>query len=136
MYNFKYDDFGKVIEMKTRITFLTESFRGNIRYNYAHNANSDLACVEDVVNQTKYSFGYDSLGNVLSVKNSDSQCLDRLTAFNGHGITYDESGNAYSFVYNGTQYYYVKNPQGDVMRIVDATGSVMANYFLDFSEVL
>ena len=88
MYNFKYDDFGKVIEMKTRITFLTESFRGNIRYNYAHNANSDLACVEDVVNQTKYSFGYDSLGNVLSVKNSDSQCLDRLTAFNGHGITY------------------------------------------------
>ena len=41
---------------------------------------------------------------------------------------YDESGSAYSFIYNGTQYYYVKNLQGDVMRIVDATGAVVANY--------
>ena len=28
---------------------------------------------------------------------------------------YDESGSAYSFIYNGTQYYYVKNLQGDVI---------------------
>ena len=44
---------------------------------------------------------------------------------------YDESGSPYSFIYNGTQYYYVKNLQGDVMRIVDATGAVVANYFYD-----
>ena len=44
---------------------------------------------------------------------------------------YDESGSAYSFIYNGTQYYYIKNLQGDVMRIVDAMGSVVANYFYD-----
>jgi RHS repeat-associated protein len=44
---------------------------------------------------------------------------------------YDESGSAYSFIYNGTQYYYVKNLQGDVMRIVDATGAVVANYTYD-----
>ena len=44
---------------------------------------------------------------------------------------YDESGSPYSFIYNGTQYYYVKNLQGDVMRIVDATGSVVANYSYD-----
>jgi len=44
---------------------------------------------------------------------------------------YDESGSPYSFIYNGTQYYYVKNLQGDVMRIVDTTGSVVANYTYD-----
>ena len=44
---------------------------------------------------------------------------------------YDESGSPYSFIYNGTQYYYIKNLQGDVMRIVDATGAVVANYSYD-----
>ena len=29
---------------------------------------------------------------------------------------YDETGSAYSFIYNGTQYYYVKNLQGDAIE--------------------
>ena len=37
---------------------------------------------------------------------------------------YDESGNAYSFVYNGTQYYYVRNLQGDVVKILNTSGGV------------
>ena len=44
---------------------------------------------------------------------------------------YDESGSPYSFIYNGTQYYYIKNLQGDVMRIVDTSGNVVANYTYD-----
>ena len=44
---------------------------------------------------------------------------------------YDESGNAYSFVYNGTQYYYVRNLQGDVVKILNASGSVVASYSYD-----
>ena len=44
---------------------------------------------------------------------------------------YDESGSAYSFIYNGTQYYYVKNLQGDVVKILNASGSVVANYYYD-----
>ena len=44
---------------------------------------------------------------------------------------YDETGSAYSFIYNGTQYYYVKNLQGDVMRIMDTSGTVVANYYYD-----
>ena len=39
---------------------------------------------------------------------------------------YDESGNAYSFVYNGTQYYYVRNLQGDVVKILNTSGGVVA----------
>ncbi|MBE6665900.1 MAG: RHS repeat-associated core domain-containing protein [Ruminococcaceae bacterium] len=44
---------------------------------------------------------------------------------------YDESGSAYSFIYNGTQYYYVENLQGDVVKILNAFGSVVANYTYD-----
>ena len=44
---------------------------------------------------------------------------------------YDESGSPYSFIYNGTQYYYVKNLQGDVVKILNASGSVVANYYYD-----
>ena len=44
---------------------------------------------------------------------------------------YDESGLAYGFVYNGTKYYYVKNLQGDVMSIANASGSIVVNYTYD-----
>jgi RHS repeat-associated protein len=44
---------------------------------------------------------------------------------------YDESGNAYSFVYNGTQYYYVRNLQGDVVRILNTSGATVVAYSYD-----
>ena len=44
---------------------------------------------------------------------------------------YDESGSAYSFIYNGVQYYYVKNLQGDVVKIVNTSGNVVASYSYD-----
>lgn len=53
-----------------------------------------------------------------------------LSAFDGNSIAYDAIGNPTSY-YNGTVYYYVTNLQGDVMRIVDANGTVMASYDYD-----
>ena len=44
---------------------------------------------------------------------------------------YDESGSAYSFIYNGTQYYYVCNLQGDVVKILNTSGAVVASYTYD-----
>ena len=50
---------------------------------------------------------------------------------------YDESGLPYAMKYNGTVYYYVTNLQGDVMRIVNASGTVMASYDYDpYGKVL
>ena len=45
-------------------------------------------------------------------------------------ITYlfDENGDRYGFLYNSTPYYYVYNGQGDVIRLVNASGSVVAKY--------
>ena len=44
---------------------------------------------------------------------------------------YDESGLPYSFIYNGTQYYYVKNLQNDVVDIANTSGSIVVNYTYD-----
>ena len=50
---------------------------------------------------------------------------------------YDESGLPYAMKHNGTVYYYVTNLQGDVMRVVNASGTVVASYDYDpYGKVL
>lgn len=44
---------------------------------------------------------------------------------------YDSDGNATSFSYNGTMYFYVKNLQGDVVRIIDLSSTEVASYVYD-----
>ena len=44
---------------------------------------------------------------------------------------YDNNGDPFGFIYNGTEYYYIKNAQNDIVAIADADGSVIANYYYD-----
>ena len=44
---------------------------------------------------------------------------------------YDDSGSPYSFVYDGIQYYYVKNLQGDVIQIRSVYGTLLVEYAYD-----
>jgi len=44
---------------------------------------------------------------------------------------YDAAGNAVGLKYNGTPYFYRRNLQGDVVAIVDASGSLVAEYTYD-----
>lgn len=46
-------------------------------------------------------------------------------------FTYDEAGNPMILTHEGVEYYYVTNPQGDVLAIVDATGYPVATYHYD-----
>jgi hypothetical protein len=46
-------------------------------------------------------------------------------------LCYDSNGNATSFSYNGTMYFYVKNLQGDVIRIIDLADVEVASYVYD-----
>lgn len=39
--------------------------------------------------------------------------------------------DAFGFIYNETEYYYVKNAQNDIIAIANADGSVIANYYYD-----
>ena len=44
---------------------------------------------------------------------------------------YDESGNVVGFIYNNSYYYYRKNLQGDVVSILNSSGSVVVEYTYD-----
>ena len=44
---------------------------------------------------------------------------------------YDESGAPVRFEYNGTTYYYVKNLQGDIIAILNASGEQVVEYKYD-----
>ena len=42
---------------------------------------------------------------------------------------YDNNSDAFGFIYNSTEYYYVKNAQNDVTAIADSNGNVLARYY-------
>ena len=44
---------------------------------------------------------------------------------------YDEKANKYGFDYNGTKYYYIFNIQGDVIGILNQSGTQIVSYQYD-----
>ena len=43
----------------------------------------------------------------------------------------DGNGDTVGFNYNGTQYFYIKNAQGDIIGITDTSGNIVAKYTYD-----
>ena len=41
---------------------------------------------------------------------------------------YDDNGTYIGFTYNGTEYYYIYNLQGDVVALANSTGTIIARY--------
>ena len=41
------------------------------------------------------------------------------------------SGDTFGFIYNGEEYYYIKNVQNDIVAIADKNGDIVANYYYD-----
>ena len=90
-------------------------------------------------------YSYDDSG--LRVSKQDSFGITRYTYDNGkivHQYTennnvitnelffrYDENGAPLSISYNGVEYFYVLNLQGDIIAIIDNTGAVVVEYSYD-----
>ena len=97
---------------------LATAVKGSTSISYKYGA--DGLRTQKTVGSTVYNYYY-----------ADGLLVRQTWGTNYMDFLYDESGSAYSFIYNGTQYYYVKNLQGDVMRIMDTSGTVVANYYYD-----
>ena len=57
--------------------------------------------------------------------------LAQKTGENIIWFIYDSDDEILGFTYNDTPYYYVKNLQGDVLKVIDANGNVVASYTYD-----
>lgn len=64
---------------------------------------------QKTVDGVKTNYYYDSNKNLIALVKGNDTLL----------FYYDSDGSATSFSYNGTMYFYVKNLQGDVIRIID-----------------
>ena len=123
---FEYDQIGNP----------TKYYNGS-NYTFTWNGR-ELATATKGSTSVSYKYGADGLrtqktvgSTVYNYYYADGLLIRQTWGTNYMDFLYDESGSPYSFIYNGTQYYYIKNLQGDVMRIVDATGNVVANYSYD-----
>ena len=68
---------------------------------------------------TEYIYNGDKLAGQ---KSSDGKTLTFI---------YDHNGQYIGFNYNGAEYYYIKNMQGDVIAIANANGSIIGTYTYD-----
>ena len=76
---------------------------------------------QKTVDGVKTNYYYDSNKNLIALVKGNDTLL----------FYYDSEGSATSFSYNGTMYFYVKNLQGDVIRIIDLAGTEVASYVYD-----
>ena len=92
------------------------------------------------VGSTNISYAYDMAGvrsskNVGSTKYDFTTLSGLVTRQTGGGKTidfvYDENNQPLAMKYNNTLYYYVLNAQGNVVRIVNSSRSVVASYTYD-----
>ena len=85
----------------------------------AYGYNADGKRISKTVNGTTYNYAY--LGDTLT---------DLSWGSNRMHFTYDSLGPA-SVTYNGVKYFYLKNAQGDVTGLVNASGTQVVSYTYD-----
>jgi RHS repeat-associated protein len=92
------------------------------------------------ISGTTYTYTYNDQGIRTSKSNEDitteyflegSLVLFEKTGEDVIYYTYDVDGSLLSMNYQGDEYFYVKNLQGDVIEIVDSSGNAVARYRYD-----
>ena len=118
-----YDEIGNPITIgNTELTWLGRQLmqmkNGGDIVSYAYNGNGQR--VSKTVNGTTTEYFYN--GEILAGQKTGDDVIVFM---------YDNNGDAFGFIYNETEYYYVKNAQNDIIAIADADGTVIANYYYD-----
>ena len=97
---------------------LTQITDGEEEISYAYNGDGQR--VSKTVNGTTTEYIYN--GDILAGQKTGNDILVFM---------YDNNGDTFGFIYSGTEYYYIKNAQNDIVAIADANGTVIANYYYD-----
>ena len=87
-----------------------------ISYTY----NGDGLRTSKTVNGTKTEYFYN--GSILAGQKTGDDTLVFM---------YDNNSDIFGFIYNDTEYYYIKNAQNDVIAIADKDGKVALKYSYD-----
>ena len=124
--NITYDANGNPLSYRDGMSFEWENGRILKKINTSDKSvqmsyDSNGMRTQKTVDGVKTNYYYDSNKNLIALVKGNDTLL----------FYYDSDGNATSFSYNGTMYFYVKNLQGDVVRIIDLSGTEVASYVYD-----
>ena len=70
-------------------------------------------------------------GTATQYRYHGSVLISQVTGSNKLLFSYDANGNAVAVNYNGTYYYYVRNGQNDVIRLIDGSNNTVVEYSYD-----
>ena len=70
-------------------------------------------------------------GTATSYRYHGSVLISQVTGNDKLLFSYDANGNVVAVNYNGTYYYYVRNGQGDIVKLIDGNGSAVVEYSYD-----
>lgn len=124
--NITYDEMGNPLNYRNGITMTWQNGRqlaslqtsdNSVSYKYD---SSGMRTQKTDNSGTTYYY-YDSYKNLIGLTKNNYTLL----------FYYDSNGNIASFKYGNTMYYYVKNLQGDVVKIINQAGTEVANYIYD-----
>lgn len=109
------------------------NYRDGMSFTWSNGRQLDIVTVDNTTITMKYDYKglrtkkgsikyyYDRTNNLIGMVNGNHTLL----------FYYDDSDNPTAFSYNGTMFFYIKNLQGDVEKIVNQNGNVIANYTYD-----
>ncbi len=125
-YDITYDEMGNPLSYRDSMTMTWQNGRqlaslqtadNSVSYKYDSNG---LRTQKTDNSGTTYYY-YDSNKNLIGLTKGNKTML----------FYYDSDGNVTSFKYNDTMYYYIKNLQGDIVKIIDQAGTEVAGYVYD-----
>ena len=70
-------------------------------------------------------------GTVTNYNYHGSALISQVTGNDTLLFSYDASGNVVSVDFNGMEYYYLRNAQGDIVKLIDASGASVVEYTYD-----
>ena len=114
------------------------SYNNGSAYNFAWENGRELSIVYHNGIVTRYEYGADGLrtqktygDTTYNYYYADGQLIRQTWGTHYIDFLYDETGSVYSIINDGTQYYFVKNLQGDVVQIRSIYGTVVVEYTYD-----
>ena len=70
-------------------------------------------------------------GTVTDYYYNGSVLIGMVTGSTVQSFSYDSAGNVVSVNYAGTEYYYLRNGQNDVVKLIDNSGDAVVEYIYD-----
>ena len=118
-----YDEIGNPLTIGSKsLTWTGRQLQGwedeenSVSYSYNGDGLRTSKTVNDVTTEYYYN------GSILAGQKSGDDTLVFM---------YDNNSDIFGFIYNDTEYYYIKNAQNDVIAIADADGNVLVKYTYD-----